>query len=329
MTNKVKSRKRNFEIERSKMKTYFDTFNVSSEVEAMFLLIGVFCFCFFLEPFCMYLLKTPYRLCYSLAYACCFGYSYYLINSSLMTQRNKSKEFKDREISFKLFLVLVIVCVFLIVVCQYVLNDVLSYEDNWFAQLPMDSHFFSKLLFNVFVTILFFTMALSFYKKYLKIVDKNKFNIELLRRQYKHTNNQVSPKKPDVNSSDMTIIGLNKNEVLNLNPDQFLYAKSEGHYLKIFYLMRNTNNESPVVRSILIRFSMKALVELTGEFSSIKRVHKSYFVNIKYAKSLKRNLRGGLLRLKFSDIEVSVSKTNVNDVLSYLTIHYPLIPIYL
>ncbi len=119
---------------------------------------------------------------------------------------------------------------------------------------------------------------------------------------------------------EVTITGLNKGEVVHFSANNFFYAKSEGHYIKIFYLSSLTNDKNKVVKSILIRSSMTLLQnKVFFKFDYIFRVHRSYFVNLNYVKSLKNYAyrQGGVLKLMIVEMSIPVGRVGISKVNEY------------
>jgi hypothetical protein len=104
-----------------------------------------------------------------------------------------------------------------------------------------------------------------------------------------------------------------------MNCDGFLYAKSEGHYVNIFYKIRIVS----IVRSGIVRSSMIKLgVDVFGNCASITRVHKSYFVNLNHVKSLRvlPNTKSGVFTLSILNITLPLGKSKLSGIMSFIEV---------
>lgn len=171
----------------------------------------------------------------------------------------------------------------------------------------------------------------------LPLITKDSLNTGVAREEAiplaKEDTLNISMHKEDTLSlrKEVTIIGLNKDEKVHLMIDDFLYAKSEGHYVKLFYFSKITNHHTKFVRSIIIRSSMKSLeTTVFSSFENVHRVQRGYFVNINYVKFL-RNIpysQGGFVTLSTLDIKIPVGKSHLSKINSYIELKKPEIPIY-
>lgn len=100
-----------------------------------------------------------------------------------------------------------------------------------------------------------------------------------------------------------------KNNVkLVVAPDRIIYIESAGNYVNITY-----ENAGKVVRYSL-RNTMKG-IEAICTANGIVRCHRSYFVNLKHVKLLKRETDGILAEIDIAGVDaVPISKTYAGDV---------------
>lgn len=92
----------------------------------------------------------------------------------------------------------------------------------------------------------------------------------------------------------------NGKEFINVNQAEFLYLKSSGNYVEIFYLSNGTPNKA------LIRNSLKAIEQTHENHPSIVRSHRSYLVNPAHIKSVMR--KKGKLELDLGHATIPVSE---------------------
>ncbi|EAQ42442.1 LytTR family DNA-binding domain-containing protein [Polaribacter sp. MED152] len=83
---------------------------------------------------------------------------------------------------------------------------------------------------------------------------------------------------------------------------EFLYAQSEGNYVTIFHL------KDDELRHKLIRLSLKQLEIQLGDFSQIKRCHRSYLINRQHIKSVDGNARSLTIQLDHIATNIPVSR---------------------
>ncbi|HEX2394410.1 MAG TPA: LytTR family DNA-binding domain-containing protein, partial [Bacteroidales bacterium] len=82
------------------------------------------------------------------------------------------------------------------------------------------------------------------------------------------------------------IISRLKKEELSFFPHQFLYAESEGNYVK-FYL-----DDKERIRTELIRNSITEIERQLSGISYFSRIHRAFIVNVKMIRSKKGNTLG-------------------------------------
>lgn len=95
-----------------------------------------------------------------------------------------------------------------------------------------------------------------------------------------------------------------KKEELHLYPEELVYAESDGNYV-VFYLHINGQLQKRMVRN-----SMQQIEQHLSGFQFIKRVHRTFMVNLKCICSVKGNSLGYRIRLTGTDAEIPVSRQN-------------------
>lgn len=82
----------------------------------------------------------------------------------------------------------------------------------------------------------------------------------------------------------LKIKGKNKDEILTLPLENFVYIKSEGHYISVFYVEKGKSK----LRNVLFRAKISEIEKSLEAYTTIVRCHKCYLLNtlhIKYINS--------------------------------------------
>jgi DNA-binding LytR/AlgR family response regulator len=123
------------------------------------------------------------------------------------------------------------------------------------------------------------------------------------------------------NSEYFLINGLNKNESVYTKIDNFIFAKSEGHYIKVYYIVERVHGKHEVVKSLLVRNSMKALLSTVfKDIKGIMRVQNSYIINcthLKYLKFANFN-KTAHIEMDYIKNRIPVSANKINELETYL-----------
>ncbi len=224
--------------------------------------------------------------------------------------------------------VLCIVSFFLCVLSYFLINYSFKSEKIDFTNIPIDIGYLPILFLHIFEVIIFYQIVFvlfNYYYDYEHVDDVSQSidrNFDDRSKSLMNENDYTA--NHSINSDvTLTIAGLNKDEVVTFSSKDFIYAKSDGHYIKMFYLLCSTNLERPMVKSILIRNSMKSMENELLKVLHILRVHNSFFVNLRMVKYYRGNSKGGLLVLTLLNIKVPVSKRNVNRTKSILILNHP------
>jgi hypothetical protein len=90
---------------------------------------------------------------------------------------------------------------------------------------------------------------------------------------------------------------------LTMQLSEFVYAQSEGNYVKIYHL-----DDSALVYK-LIRLSLKQLEIQLENLSQIKRCHRSYLINIQHITSIDGNARSLTIQLDKVATNIPVSRS--------------------
>ena len=96
-----------------------------------------------------------------------------------------------------------------------------------------------------------------------------------------------------------------------------LYIESADNYVEIYYLKKGK------VSHFMLRNTLKLIEELYGS-SVIMRCHRSYMVNIKNVKVLRKDKDGLLLELDIDGVpDIPVSKSYTEKILEVFSSFYP------
>lgn len=99
-------------------------------------------------------------------------------------------------------------------------------------------------------------------------------------------------------------------EVLQLEAAAFRYAESEGNYVKVTYLSKETGK---CVRKTL-RATMKQAEAAVAEAPYIVRCHRAFLVNVRAVRKVDGNSQGYRLQLEGCDEEIPVSRAYAKEV---------------
>jgi len=135
----------------------------------------------------------------------------------------------------------------------------------------------------------------------LKISDQDKARIT-------KTSNTKSALTNKQNHRRLKLYGKNKDEYLFLKVIEFIYLKSEGHYIVIHYKLNGSNQ----IKSTTIRNSMIELEKQTEHIQSIYRCHKSYMINTLHLKSVTGNVNKSIARLTEENLRIPISKSKIS-----------------
>jgi DNA-binding LytR/AlgR family response regulator len=129
------------------------------------------------------------------------------------------------------------------------------------------------------------------------------FATELVRN-FNHYPLSPSSEEPE---SLIKIASRLKKEDLSIDPDQFVYAESEGNYV-VFYLLVNNQIHKKIIRN-----SINNIAEQLSIVPYFIRTHRGFIVNVKQVISQKGNTLG--YRLKINGVEeiIPVSRQNTHE----------------
>ncbi|MDA3911241.1 MAG: LytTR family DNA-binding domain-containing protein [Bacteroidales bacterium] len=107
----------------------------------------------------------------------------------------------------------------------------------------------------------------------------------------------------------VTVRGKGKKDQLSFHHEAFVYAQSEGNYMKIFYF----SEKGGLLESEMLRLSIQDLLKQLSGLDDIVRIHKSFVFNFSQAYVLIGNSRRANLKILALDIEIPVSRAFYNE----------------
>jgi DNA-binding LytR/AlgR family response regulator len=97
-----------------------------------------------------------------------------------------------------------------------------------------------------------------------------------------------------------------KKESLSFYPRQLLFAESEGNYV-VFHLLQDAN-----IKKEMIRNSIGNIEQQLSSLPYCLRTHRAFIVNMMMITKKQGNAAGYILKLKGTDREIPVSRTNTS-----------------
>jgi hypothetical protein len=172
------------------------------------------------------------------------------------------------------------------------------------------TNYFFEHTFSI-VSFVFFqgvTFMVAFFPVTFTIMMKQMI---LLRRNIAETekiSNNLNYKKrlQGVPDAIVEIVSENKKENFNLKVCDILYITSADNYVEVYFL------DEGVVKSKLIRTSLKSARENLKLYTAFYRCHRAWIVNLDQVKRVTGNSQGYRLILNYGDIEIPVSR-NLNE----------------
>ena len=106
-----------------------------------------------------------------------------------------------------------------------------------------------------------------------------------------------------------------KKESLSFNPDDLIYAESDGNYV-IFYLTRSNAAKKEIIRN-----SINNIEQQLSEIPYFLRTHRAFIVNLKKVISKQGTTLGYSLKLSGTETRVPVSRNNTKQFNSMFSVH--------
>ena len=164
---------------------------------------------------------------------------------------------------------------------------------------------------RLFFTVLLWVLILGAFPTVLFAMWNRNIRLARNLREATELNLRLSKKQEaeEMPSATLVFSGGTK-DTLVMDARSFLYAESEGNYLRLHYLSPKDNR--PVSR--LLRLTMKQAEAAVASAPFIVRCHRAFLVNLHQVTKMDGNSQGYRLRLEECAEEVPVSRAYVRRV---------------
>lgn len=259
------------------------------------IVIIVFCILFFFKPFLLNLLNIKTQLIISIGCSILAGMGYIIAITIFMPfSKNKWTVFMEfATVMTTFFFAWLLIYSYLMLCFTFDLPE--PFGINELIIIPQK--FFYKTIVYTLGTGSFVYLILHMYN-IIKFKDVGK-TIEI------NTNNNIL--NNNKNQKKLKLSGKNKDEHLIINRDNFICAKSEGHYIKVYYLC----HKSQRLINYVLRNTMNNLEYDTINHNTIYRCHKSFFINIDYLKSIIGNSNKSHAYIQHYPNKIPISKHKI------------------
>ena len=158
---------------------------------------------------------------------------------------------------------------------------------------------------RLFFTVLLWVLILGAFPTVLFAMWNRNIRLARNLREATELNLRLSQKPETEETPSVTLVfsGGTK-EMLEMDARSFLYAESEGNYVRLHYLSHKDNR--PV--SKLLRLTMKQAEAAVASAPFIVRCHRAFLVNLHQVSKVGGNSQGYRLRLEGCAEEVPVSR---------------------
>ena len=218
-----------------------------------------------------------------------FGITFIVLLFSFLVVPNILKsQFDFDKWTIKKNVIFIVIQFLIITILNWIYNSTIGKEIT-------EQH---SLFFFVFITVsvgLIPTLFLIYF------IEKN------LSRKNQHIATSFSKSIQDrtnkSENSKIKLLSLNNDETIVTELKQLICIKSEGNYLKVFFMVENE------IKSKLIRNSIKNIEEQLIVFKNIIRCHRSYIVNLDMVSKISGNARNFNLHIEKLGFEIPVSRS--------------------
>ena len=134
--------------------------------------------------------------------------------------------------------------------------------------------------------------------------------LRLMKAHMKTAKSLNSQQQPDFSLEReklLPIVTQQKSDDFDLNPEEFLFAKSEGNYLEIYFEKGDKANK------VLKRMTLKELESQLQSFPHFFKTHRSFLVNLQKVAQVKGNAQGYQLEIKSFSDTLPVSRGMIHD----------------
>jgi hypothetical protein len=162
------------------------------------------------------------------------------------------------------------------------------------------------LMFEVFTLMVgIFPVTGSILYSYIKHLKQNMALVQVLQTSKSERANLLIEEQATI-----VLTGANKGEELTISANDLQFMKSEGNYLKIYYLIEKRTHQK------IIRSTLKNMLNQTDEIKSIIRCHRAFIVNTSHISQATGNAQGLKLTLNHTKEIIPVSRNYVSIVKS-------------
>jgi len=191
-----------------------------------------------------------------------------------------------KEISFVLLFIIIVG------IAQFLIRDIIyDNVNNWSFRYLYEEIRNTFLIGILFISIL---VPLNFNRLY----SKNIKNANVLNASH----DLLEP----VENSKLLIKTNLKNENLQLDINNLLFAKADGNYVELCL-------KEVEAKKIILRITLKELESVLRPYSNIIKTHRSYLVNMYHIKNITGNAQGYKLQLNNFNEIIPVSRNMIND----------------
>ena len=164
---------------------------------------------------------------------------------------------------------------------------------------------------RLFFTVLLWVLILGAFPTVLFAMWNRNIRLARNLREATELNLRLSQKPEAEETPPATLVfSGGTREMLELDARSFLYAESEGNYVRLHYLSPKDNR--PV--SKLLRLTMKQAEAAVASAPFIVRCHRAFLVNLHQVSKVDGNSQGYRLRLEGCAEEVPVSRGYAKDI---------------
>lgn len=173
---------------------------------------------------------------------------------------------------------------------------------QYYLYYQIDSIIYEQSSLPPFIKAVFYTFSIAIIPCIILVM----FNqYRLLKKAIKESeiiNHSLKNKVGQENYLRVSFSGEGKNELLQINMEDFLFARASANYSEIFHVDDNG------LKKILLRSSMNNLEDQLINYKTVERVHRRYLVNLNNVINVTGNAQGYRLHFKKSDEFVPVSR---------------------
>ncbi len=209
-----------------------------------------------------------------------------LLSFFLKLHNTEEKWIIKREIGFVLLFIIIIGFT------QFLIRDIIyDNPNNWSFR-----YLYEEIRNTFLVGILFTSILVPL--NFNRLNSKNIKNARLLNASH----DLLEP----IGNSKISIKTNLKNEKLQFDINNLLFARADGNYVEIFLKEEKINK-------ILKRITIKELESALKPYSNIIKTHRSYLVNMYHIKNVTGNAQGYKLQLSNFDETIPVSRNMITN----------------